>query len=393
MMGVINTDDEPLSSDEYESSVGSPISELSRTPDVEKPKSQKMTGKASAKQKSRKMAVPSRGNWSRYNGKENTNRSQNSFEDETDTPVSSAGSSKRKLDNAENDRLFKNWGDDFAPKKPKSSTGYSKKWGNNIHASGMPKSKNDMRTTSFTTKKGAVSTTPADGNANGWERSSGFKTPSALPSSQGSVGSGSGRTFTMPSLLLDTPFEDMREKRSIKVPVLDPSETKPARRKSLKIPEAPEMEKARESSPLSDVSSTGTSRSSDAIDGHQRTCNCPVCGKEVDHDFFTEFFLVKRKDMRQQIKFCRAHKQRQAEDEYKNMGYPEIDWSCLWNRLDYHRDHLKGIIVGSKPSHFKHQLAEKIKAGKERTAREILVSGSWETLTPGYYGTRGAQVM
>jgi hypothetical protein len=111
---------------------------------------------------------------------------------------------------------------------------------------------------------------------------------------------------------------------------------------------------------------------------------CPMCNQPVDQED-----LRKLGDMntRQQEKFCRSHQIRDAQDDWELKGYPLIDWSKLNSRISKHHSFIKEVINGAN-SHYREVLNEIVRAGKDRN---LLKSTS--NLTPGYYGSRGLQVI
>lgn len=115
-----------------------------------------------------------------------------------------------------------------------------------------------------------------------------------------------------------------------------------------------------------------------------REDHCPMCRKPVDPNE-----LKKRGDMntRQQEKFCREHQQSDAKRDWTSRGYPEIDWDILDARISQHHAFIRKLVNGAN-SHYRSILDKTVRAGKDRTLLK-----SKTTLTPGYYGTRGLQVI
>lgn len=92
-------------------------------------------------------------------------------------------------------------------------------------------------------------------------------------------------------------------------------------------------------------------------------------------------------NVRQQTRFCQKHRKQTAQETWKTKSYPTINWEQLPDRIATHYDSLLDIINGSKPSHYRAKLAEKIQAGQDRTMKKE------ENLNPGYYGPRGFNLM
>jgi len=121
---------------------------------------------------------------------------------------------------------------------------------------------------------------------------------------------------------------------------------------------------------------------------------CPMCGEEVDQEVL-ENFLEGRPRMRMRIKmeekFCRAHKERTAKDNWTARGYPDIDWKGLNHRIRKHHQFLEDLFGGA-PSHFRGILEESVISGKHRTLKQAMMTSD-DSLTPGYYGSKGQAVM
>jgi hypothetical protein len=118
---------------------------------------------------------------------------------------------------------------------------------------------------------------------------------------------------------------------------------------------------------------------------------CPMCGDSVDATFLRSYNGGKRMNIRSQTKFCRAHKKKSARNEWAEKGYPSIDWSDLDARLAQHHSYLKSLLDGAS-SYYRNILAKQVKSGKDRTLLQAL-SNSDNSLTPGYYGSRGFRAM
>jgi len=118
---------------------------------------------------------------------------------------------------------------------------------------------------------------------------------------------------------------------------------------------------------------------------------CPMCGDSVDATFLRSYNGGKRMNIRSQTKFCRVHKKKSARNEWAEKGYPSIDWSDLDARLAQHHSYIKSLLDGAS-SYYRNILAEQVKSGKDRTLLQA-VSNSNNSLTPGYYGSRGFRAM
>lgn len=126
-----------------------------------------------------------------------------------------------------------------------------------------------------------------------------------------------------------------------------------------------------------------------------RPAVCPMCMQPVDKSFLEEFSKVDtRMSLRQQTQFCKAHKERSAESEWAERGYPEIDWQQLDTRITTHYTFMDEILSRRRFSFYRNAFEDSLKSGKHRTLQETLMGGDEvEGMSPGYYGGRGAKVM
>ena len=122
---------------------------------------------------------------------------------------------------------------------------------------------------------------------------------------------------------------------------------------------------------------------------------CPFCKEAVDEDFMEErISLDKRLTIRQQAQFCKTHRKRAAEDEWKKLEYPTIGWRTLSSRLNRFHPALDDILQWRRPSFYRNAFEDVVQNRKKKTLRQDLLTASRiEELSPGYYGSRGARVM
>lgn len=98
--------------------------------------------------------------------------------------------------------------------------------------------------------------------------------------------------------------------------------------------------------------------------------------------------------MREQAKFCRAHKRRTAEEEWQAKGYPIIDWPFLHMQVKIHSEAIDEILKGERFSFYRNAYEDYLKREKHRTLQQSLLQGGGiEDFSPGYYGSRGAKIM
>ena len=126
----------------------------------------------------------------------------------------------------------------------------------------------------------------------------------------------------------------------------------------------------------------------------QSTATCPLCKEPVDKSFLKEYAAGKRLNIRQQAWFCKAHQIRTANAEWREKGYPDIDWLHFNDRLLSYHSAIDNILQGRRLSYYRNAFEDLIKSGKNRTLQQTMMSGnSIEGQYPGYYGSRGARVM
>lgn len=149
----------------------------------------------------------------------------------------------------------------------------------------------------------------------------------------------------------------------------------------------PEKSASRASSP---ASSPPDALSPEVED--EKPARCPMCEKPVDRQLLKDFQLSKRTQVRDQHRFCDEHQKRDAKDEWKQCGYPELDWDSLESRCKQFFGDLERIVVGKKDSHFLDMLQEAQDEGKASLKR-YLGTGSLSMVPTGYYGARGSRLM
>ena len=125
-----------------------------------------------------------------------------------------------------------------------------------------------------------------------------------------------------------------------------------------------------------------------------QSAKCPICQEPVERVFLEEFDSGERLNVRQQARFCKAHKKRSAEKVWQAKGYPKIDWTRLGDRLKKFHAAVDDILKGNRPSFYRNVFEDQMKTGRNRTLQQSLLSGQgFEGLTPGYYGSKGSRLM
>ncbi|KAK2813203.1 hypothetical protein FQN50_000881 [Emmonsiellopsis sp. PD_5] len=147
------------------------------------------------------------------------------------------------------------------------------------------------------------------------------------------------------------------------------------------------------SSPTSLRSSEkGTSYTHPAIRDLSR---CPVCGGEVDPKSLEDASSSARGfGYRKQVQFCRSHKVMDAEKEWAERGYPQIDLERLQQRIKKYYSELDKILTCKKTSFYRNAL-ESSGAGSKRGNLRLTVNDEdgMEKISTGYYGPAGAKKM
>lgn len=121
---------------------------------------------------------------------------------------------------------------------------------------------------------------------------------------------------------------------------------------------------------------------------------CPICKEFVSRLFMEESFGTAPLSWREQVQFCKVHKIRSAEKEWKTKGYPTIDWDEFTKRLPGYEDKIVEILNGSRRSFYRNAFEEQVKSGANRTLKQAMMSDSgMGGLSVGYYGTKGARIL
>ncbi|TRX97749.1 hypothetical protein FHL15_001504 [Xylaria flabelliformis] len=118
------------------------------------------------------------------------------------------------------------------------------------------------------------------------------------------------------------------------------------------------------------------------------TTICPMCHQEVERELLEKYSTDGKMSVKQQTAFCRLHKRQSAAKAGTEKGYPKIDWETMDSRCSAYRDFLQNILEGTRASHYRKILKERVDSGKNRT-----LLTNHDNLTPGYYGPRGLQIM
>ncbi|KAJ5934347.1 hypothetical protein N7466_003894 [Penicillium verhagenii] len=140
-------------------------------------------------------------------------------------------------------------------------------------------------------------------------------------------------------------------------------------------------------SPATSISCPSPSRSPSP----PRKALCPMCKAEVDPELLRQFREQPNQRLRDQERFCTSHSQESATKEWEARGYPDIEWDTFEQRLDGHFPDLERFLNPEEPSYYRNILDSAHKAGK--SLRLTLDGDGIETISCGYYGSKGAQKM
>ncbi|KAF4768177.1 hypothetical protein N7455_000420 [Penicillium solitum] len=122
-----------------------------------------------------------------------------------------------------------------------------------------------------------------------------------------------------------------------------------------------------------------------------RQALCPICRKEVDWASLELFRAKPKQRIREQVMFCESHKLRSAMDLWRDRGYPEIHWDGFEERVQSYFPELEKLLVPGASSYYRNILSTSLAPGKARNFRvRVDDDKTLETMTCGYYGTRGA---
>lgn len=120
---------------------------------------------------------------------------------------------------------------------------------------------------------------------------------------------------------------------------------------------------------------------------------CPWCKEAVDPESLMRFQSQPKQRIREQQRFCESHKKGSAEKEWRDKGYPEINWDEFDERIKNHFADLEDLLVPDSASYYRNILDTNLKSGHAKNFRLTLDGDGLETISCGYYGTRGAGKM
>lgn len=133
---------------------------------------------------------------------------------------------------------------------------------------------------------------------------------------------------------------------------------------------------------------------------------CPLCRAPVNDDDYWDYWKGKEKTVKNQNKFCHAHRSKSAWDEYRSEGYPDIIWTDLPQRIRKHRMTLFKILNNERPSGYRDRyepialtgnaaaVPTKRKDLPEHVQQELeSYALDHQSVYPGYYGPHGRRII
>jgi len=121
---------------------------------------------------------------------------------------------------------------------------------------------------------------------------------------------------------------------------------------------------------------------------------CPICDVNVDQETLDDFELQNPKmDLRAQQLFCRTHKKHDAQREWSERGYPDINWDKFPNRLKKFRVGIGKLLKHPGQSHFRSAMEQRLLRGKDRNLMMHVQHEDFRKSSVGYYGPKGLRLM
>lgn len=140
----------------------------------------------------------------------------------------------------------------------------------------------------------------------------------------------------------------------------------------------------------------------EAIEGTQ----CTLCRETVDMEDYWDFWKGKDKTVKNHTAFCHAHKRRTAQEQYREEGFPDINWDALLGRIRKCRTDLFQILNNERTSVFRDRYEPSALTGKAATVpsrrkdlskeiQEELEANAFDDQStyPGYYGPHGRRLI
>jgi hypothetical protein len=168
------------------------------------------------------------------------------------------------------------------------------------------------------------------------------------------------------------------------------------------LPESSQPESSAPQDDVNDLREYLKQHPREAVEGSE----CPICRAPVESEYYWEYWAGTEKTIKNQNKFCHAHRTTSAWEEYRSEGYPDIIWEALPQRIRKHRMELYKILNNDRPSVYRDRyepIALTGKAAAVPSRRKDLPSHVLQELEsyvlddqstfPGYYGPHGRRVI
>jgi hypothetical protein len=118
-----------------------------------------------------------------------------------------------------------------------------------------------------------------------------------------------------------------------------------------------------------------------------------MCKAEVDPELLARFQSQPKQRVREQQQFCESHKLHSAEQQWEQRGYPIIEWKAFGKRIQKLFPDIEKLLVPDASSYYRNILDGILSSGKAKNFRLTMDGEGLETITCGYYGTKGASKM
>jgi hypothetical protein len=169
-----------------------------------------------------------------------------------------------------------------------------------------------------------------------------------------------------------------------------------------RLPESSQPESSDPQDDVNDLREYLKQHPREAVEGSE----CPICRAPVESEYYWEYWAGTERTIKNQNKFCHAHRTTSAWEEYRSEGYPDIIWEALPQRIRKHRMDLYKILNNDRPSVYRNRyepIALTGKAAAVPSRRKDLPNHVLQELEsyvlddqstfPGYYGPHGRRVI
>ncbi|KAK0779557.1 hypothetical protein LTR75_015293 [Friedmanniomyces endolithicus] len=130
-----------------------------------------------------------------------------------------------------------------------------------------------------------------------------------------------------------------------------------------------------------------------------RRMECTICTATIPatlrEDYEDLYPQAKQWAFKWQQRFCRYHRQTEANEAWEERGYPKIDWTRLASRLRQpkHMTHMQRIVSGEVTSTFREHFQTRVKSRAKTLLQVAGDENADKGASAGYYGPRGEKIM